>query len=58
MNMMFKDQIRKIIKVYVDDMSVKSKAAADHVTHMSEMFDILKKYLMKLNPQKCVFEIE
>lgn len=55
---MFKDQIRKIIKVYVDDMSVKSKAAADHVTHMSEMFDILKKYLMKLNPQKCVFEIE
>nr|XP_017247956.1 PREDICTED: uncharacterized protein LOC108219166 [Daucus carota subsp. sativus] len=57
-NMMFKDQIGKTMEVYVDDMLVKSKEAQDHIRHLSEMFDILRKYRMKLNPQKCVFGVE
>ena len=57
-NKMFKDQIGKTMEVYVDDMLVKSKEAYDHVTHLSEMFDILRDYRMKLNPQKCVFGVE
>ena len=40
---MFKDQIGKTMKVYVDDMLVKSKEASD----LSEMFDILRDYRMK-----------
>nr|XP_017245494.1 PREDICTED: uncharacterized protein LOC108217161 [Daucus carota subsp. sativus] len=46
------------MEVYVDDMLVKSKEAQDHIRHLSEMFDILRKYRMKLNPQKCVFGVE
>ncbi|XP_063947521.1 uncharacterized protein LOC135152038 [Daucus carota subsp. sativus] len=57
-NKMFMDQTRKTMEVYVDDMLVKSKEAYDHVTHLSEMFDILRDNRMKLNPQKCVFGVE
>ena len=39
----------------MDDILVKSKESADHVTHLSKMFDILRDYMMNLNPQKCVF---
>ena len=37
-NMMFKEQIGKIMEVYVDDMLVKSKVASDHVAHLTDMF--------------------
>ncbi|XP_074361144.1 uncharacterized protein LOC141701377 [Apium graveolens] len=57
-NMMFKDQIGKTMEVYVDDMLVKSKVAGDHIKHLMEMFDILRRFRMKLNPQKCVFGVE
>ena len=57
-NMMFKEQIGKTMEVYVDDMLVKSKESIDHIKHLDEMFNILRKYRMKLNPQKCVFGVE
>lgn len=56
--MMFKKQIGKTMKVYVDDMLVKSMVADDHIKHLEEMFNILRKFRMKLNPQKCVFGVE
>ena len=56
-NMIFKEQIGKTMEVYVDDMLVKSKTAADHVAHLSDTFVILRKYRMKLNPLKCVFRM-
>lgn len=57
-NMMLKDRIGKIMKVYVDDMLVKSRIASDHLHHLDEMFGILIIYNMKLNLQKCVFEVK
>ncbi|XP_074374423.1 uncharacterized protein LOC141714827 [Apium graveolens] len=57
-NKMFKKQIRKTMEVYMDDMLVKSKRAEDHIADLAEMFHILRKYKMKLNPQKCVFGVE
>ncbi|XP_074362950.1 uncharacterized protein LOC141703291 [Apium graveolens] len=57
-NKMFKHQLGKTMEAYVDDMLVKSKEARDHVRHLAEMFQILREYRMKLNPQKCVFGIE
>ena len=41
----------------MDDMLVKSKVAGDHVKHLGQMFDILRKYQMKLNPLKCAFGV-
>ncbi|XP_074351891.1 uncharacterized protein LOC141691044 [Apium graveolens] len=57
-NMMFKNQIGRTMEVYVDDMLVKSKVANDHIRHLMEMFNILRRFHMKLNPQKCVFSVE
>ena len=38
-------------------MLVKSKVAGDHVKHLGQMFDILRKYQMKLNPLKYAFGV-
>src|SRR5574338_821224 len=57
-NAMFKPQIGKTMEVYVDDMLVKSKKAVDHMDHLAEMFAVLRKYVMKLNPLKCSFGVE
>ncbi|XP_022891492.1 uncharacterized protein LOC111406334 [Olea europaea var. sylvestris] len=38
-------------------MLVKSIKAKDHCQHLTEMFDILRKYRMKLNLRKCAFEV-
>ena len=45
------------MEVYVDDMLVKSLKKKDHVTDLREMFTLLRRYNMKLNPAKCAFGI-
>ncbi|XP_074378676.1 uncharacterized protein LOC141720227 [Apium graveolens] len=57
-NKIFKRQIGKMMEVYVDDMLVKSKRAEDHIAYLADIFHILRKFRMKLNPQKCVFHVE
>ncbi|KAL5736657.1 hypothetical protein ACOSQ2_031445 [Xanthoceras sorbifolium] len=49
-NMMFTDQIGKMMEMYVDNMLVKSIKATNHIKHLEEMFQVLKRYQMKLNP--------
>ncbi|KAM2938462.1 hypothetical protein FF1_038249 [Malus domestica] len=56
-NSMFAEQIRKSMEVYVDDMLVKSKHADQHITNLSKTFTILKRYRMRLNPNKCAFGV-
>ncbi|KAM1039855.1 hypothetical protein ACFX2C_029204 [Malus domestica] len=56
-NSMFTEQIGKSMKVYVDDMLVKSKHANQHITNLSETFTILKRYRMRLNLNKCAFGV-
>lgn len=55
-NKMFKHQIGKSMKVYIDDRLVKSLRAEDHFTHLQVTFDILRKYNMKLNPKNALLE--
>ncbi|XP_010096980.2 uncharacterized protein LOC21407623 [Morus notabilis] len=50
-------KLSKTMEVYVDDMLVKSSRASHHVNHLGEMFGVLRKYHMKLNPQKCAFGV-
>ncbi|KAL0396049.1 UNVERIFIED_CONTAM: Retrovirus-related Pol polyprotein from transposon [Sesamum calycinum] len=54
----FRPQIGRNIEVYVDDMLVKSKEVRDHIADLEEMFSILRKYQLKLNPGKCAFEVK
>ena len=56
-NRMFQKQIGATMEVYIDDMLVKSTAAGLHITHLSETFQILRDYNMKLNPAKCAFGV-
>ena len=51
-NRMFQKQIGASMEVYIDDMLAKSTTAELHITHLSEAFQILRKYNMKLNPTK------
>ena len=56
-NEMFKDLIEKSNEVYVDDMLFKYKTAGDHIEHLNQMVNILRKYWMKLNLLKCTFRV-
>ena len=56
-NRMFQKQIGASMEVYIDDMLVKSTTAELHIAHLSEAFQILREYNMKLNPAKCAFEV-
>ncbi|KAL1210233.1 RNA-directed DNA polymerase-like protein [Cardamine amara subsp. amara] len=52
-NKMFADQLGKTMEVYIDNMLVKSARADDHIDHLKTCFEILNKYDMKLNSEKC-----
>ena len=56
-NKMFQKQIGASMEVYIDDMSVKSTTAELHITHLSEAFQILRAYNIKLNPAKCAIGV-
>jgi len=57
MNKMFAHQIGRNVQVYVDDMLVKSVHEEDHLDDLREMFDTLRSFNMKLNPNKCSFGV-
>lgn len=45
------------MKVYADDMLVKSLYAADRVNDLNKIFTTLREYKMMLNPKKCPFRL-
>ena len=56
-NHMFRPQIGQNIEVYVDDMLVKSLDEERHLDDLQETFNTLRRHQMKLNPNKCAFEV-
>ncbi|KAI5351707.1 hypothetical protein L3X38_004598 [Prunus dulcis] len=56
-NKIFKEQIGRTMKVYVDDMLVKAPKRGDHLKNLTETFSLLRQYRMKLNPSKCMFGV-
>ena len=53
----FKELIENTRKVYVDDMLMKSLDHADHVKHLEEVFALLRRFNVKLNPEMCSFGV-
>ena len=45
------------MEVYIDDIVIKSKTRGEHALHLQEVFHLLRKYGMKLNPSKCAFGV-
>nr|XP_023899793.1 uncharacterized protein LOC112011661 [Quercus suber] len=54
---MFRPQIGRNVEVYVDDMLVKSLDEGSHLDDLQETFETLRRYKMKLNPNKCAFGV-
>ena len=57
MTRIFKEKIGNIVEIYIDDMVVKSKANQRHVGDLIEIFEILRWYRLRLNVDKCVFDV-
>lgn len=56
-NKMFEKLIGRNMEVYIDDMLVKSVHVLEHLKDLGECFEILRRYQMKLNPEKCAFGV-
>jgi hypothetical protein len=52
-----KEQIGRNIKVYVDDIVIKSTKADSLLDDLRETFANLDRYSIKLNPKKCSFGV-
>ena len=46
------------VQAYVDDMVVTSQVKDQHIANLEELFTTIAKYILKLNPEKCVFGVE
>ena len=49
--------MEKNIEIYIDDMIVKSKMVSEHLGDLRVIFQILRKYKLRLNASKCSFGI-
>jgi hypothetical protein len=50
-------QIRRNIEAYVDDVVIKTREDEGHISDLVETFDNIRKFKMKLNPDKCTFSV-
>src|SRR4051812_41070828 len=57
MQVCLKDQIRRNVQVYVDDIFIKTYNANMLLDDLRETFAALNKYIIKLNPKKCAFGV-
>ena len=51
------DMMHYEVEVYVDDMIVRSKDRESHIVNLRKFFERIKEYRLRLNPQKCTFEV-
>ncbi|GJS69124.1 reverse transcriptase domain-containing protein [Tanacetum coccineum] len=54
----FQKQIGRNLKVYVDDLVIKSLTKQEIIRDIEETLKTLRKINMKLNPKKCTFGVE
>ena len=57
MTRMFGSLLGKNIKIYIDDMVVKSKMVSEHLGDLRIIFEILGNYKLRLNASKCSFGV-
>src|SRR3954464_3602186 len=58
MNSIFHDFIETFMQVYIDDIVVKSTSGMSHLDHLSQSFERMRKYGLKMNPLKCAFFVQ
>ena len=50
--------IKKIVEVYLDDLTSKSRRRVEHCAHLRLVFLRCRQYKIRLNPHKCIFFVE
>jgi len=58
MDKVFKDQIGRILEVYIDDITVKTPEGNNLLNDLHEIFQQLRRYNLRLNLNKCTFGVE
>jgi hypothetical protein len=56
-DIIFEPLLGNTVEAYVDDIVVKSVCRADHAEDLKAAFDLMRKYNMRLNPEKCSFGV-
>lgn len=56
-NKKFKNQSRRNMEVYMDNMMVKIKTTKVHSIDLEEVLSIIQYYKMHINPKKCAFVV-
>ena len=51
------NMIHHEIEVYVDDMIARSQTEEEHMDHLYKLYERLKKFKLRLNPNKCTFGV-
>ena len=54
---MFESQLGKNIKIYIDNIVVKSKLESEHINDLGNIFEILRRHKLWLNASKCSFGV-
>ena len=57
MQNIFDDLLHKNVECYVDDLVVKSRKRGDHLKDLRMVFELLRRYQLRMNPLKCAFEV-
>ena len=57
MNSMFHDFIGKFMQVYIYDTVVKSSFESDHLDHLRQSYERMRKYGLEMNILKCAFGV-
>ena len=57
MTRMFEPRLGKNIKIYVNNMVVKSKVVTEHLEDLGDIFDVLRRHKLRLNASKCSFGV-
>ena len=58
MTSVFEPLLGKTMEAYIDDMLVKSKFRGDHLTHLREAFQLMRKHVLRLNLEMCAFGVD
>ena len=57
MDKIFMNQFRRNLEVCVNDMVVKNTSTTSHAKDLVEIFAEIRKYNIRLNPEKCIFVV-
>src|ERR1051325_12133826 len=55
MDTVLRDILWQYVIVYIDDINVASRTFDEHLEHLAQVFDRLRKAGLKLSPEKCFF---